>query len=490
MPYFFLVLLKINLVLILFSASYYLILRRLTFYYLNRVFLVFGIVFSSAYPFIDLTALLSSQPTIPAFIPTFNQNVKQFVQQDSVSILWQILTVVFYIGVLLMAVRLLIQFISLRQMHQKSAAGKLQNFNVRILSEEVSPFSFWQTIYINPAMHKGQDLNNILEHEKVHVEEWHTLDIILAEVCVVFYWFNPGVWLMKKAVRENIEFITDAKILKKGIDKKAYQYSLLDVVNLQPSIALVNNFNLSDLKKRIIMMNAKRSSKMNLSRYLLVLPVLIFVTLAFTIDKKNVQKTIAPLTDVLEITLPNSDTRSAIIKPAKARKKVKIVASRQQKKGIDSVKKMTFIFKTQFETSDTTHQSISNELNKLVGQVIDLKTNAIAERKAIVQRFTVKDTLKIDHATMGVFLRDANSKQADKPIRGTINNVVLIKAHKKLSGSENSTEVITSLSNKINYYVDGEKVSNAEIKNLDVNKISNIEIVKGDEGAIHIRTKP
>lgn len=333
MPYFFLVLLKINLVLILFSASYYLILRRLTFYYLNRVFLVFGIVFSSAYPFIDLTALFSNRPTIPAFIPTFNQNVKQFVQQDSVSLLWEILTVVFYIGVLLMAVRLLIQFISLRKMHQKSAAGKLQNFNVRILSEEVSPFSFWQTIYINPAMHKGQDLNNILEHEKVHVEEWHTLDIILAEVCVVFYWFNPGVWLMKKAVRENIEFITDAKILKKGIDKKAYQYSLLDVVNLQPSIALVNNFNLSDLKKRIIMMNAKRSSKMNLSRYLLVLPVLLFVTLAFTIDKKNVQKTIAPLTDVLEITLPNSDTRSAIIKPAKARKKAKTVASRQQKKG-------------------------------------------------------------------------------------------------------------------------------------------------------------
>ena len=489
MPHFFLILLKINLVLILFSATYYLILRRLTFYSLNRVFLIFGIAFSSAYPFINLTGFFADKPSVPAFIPTFNQNVKQFVQQDAVSIFWQVLALVFYVGVLLMAIRLLVQFISLRQMHKKSAVGKIQDFNVRILSEEVSPFSFWQTIYINPALHKTQDLNNILEHEKVHVEEWHTLDIILAEICVVFYWFNPGVWLMKKAVRENIEFITDSKILKKGIDKKAYQYSLLDVGSLQSSVAIVNNFNLSDLKKRIKMMNAKRSSKVNLSRYLLVLPVLLCVTLAFTIDKKNVQKTMAPLSNTIKITLPTSDTKSAVIKPAKARIKNKIKPVPALKKGIDSVKKMTFVFKTQFETTDTTRQSISNELDKLVGQVIDLKTNASAERKAVVQRFTFKDTLKVDQAKIGVFLRDAGLKQVGKPIKGTIHNVVLIKAHSKSSNDPNGAAVISGSTNKIDYYIDGEKPSNAEFKNLDTNKILDIQVIKGNNGAIHIRTK-
>ena len=290
MPHFFIILLKINLVLILFSATYYLVLRRLTFYSINRMFLLFGILFSSAYPFINLTEFFADRKAVPAFVPRLNQQVSQLVQQDAVSVFWQVLTLLFYVGVLVMALRLLIQFISLYKMHKNSSPDRLADYKVRILNDQVSPFSFWQTIYINPRLHKRQDLNNILEHEKVHVEEWHTVDIILAEICVVFYWFNPGVWLMKKAVRENIEFITDAKILKKGIDKKAYQYSLLDVGTLQPSVAIVNNFNLSDLKKRIKMMNAKRSSKVNLTRYLFVLPILLCVTLAFTIDKKEVKK--------------------------------------------------------------------------------------------------------------------------------------------------------------------------------------------------------
>jgi bla regulator protein BlaR1 len=66
-------------------------------------------------------------------------------------------------------------------------------------------------------------------HEQVHVNQWHTIDILLAELSSIFYWFNPGIWLMKKAVRENIEFITDRKILNKGIDSKTYQYSLVSV---------------------------------------------------------------------------------------------------------------------------------------------------------------------------------------------------------------------------------------------------------------------
>ncbi|WP_316797414.1 M56 family metallopeptidase [Pedobacter agri] len=490
MPQFFLILLKINLVLILFSATYYLVLRKLTFYSLNRFFLIFGIAFSSAYPFINLNSFFVDKPSVPAFIPQFNQNVKQFVQQDSVSIFWQALTLVFYLGVLLMAIRLMIQFISLHQMHKKSSVSKIRDFNVRILSEEVSPFSFWQTIYINPALHKTQDLNNILEHEKVHVEEWHTLDIILAEICVVFYWFNPGVWLMKKAVRENIEFITDAKILKKGIDKKAYQYSLLDVGSLQPSIAIVNNFNLSDLKKRIIMMNAKRSSQVNLSRYLLVLPVLICVTLAFTIDSKNAPKAIVPLTNTDKITLANSELKSAIIKPAKAGQKVKVKSAQEPAQKIDSVKKVSFVFNTSFETVDTTHQSISNELGKLVGKVIDFKTEESTDRNAFVQHFTFKDSLKAGPATMGVFLGETGSQQPIKSIKGTINNVVLIKVRSKSLNDPNSAEAVTASSNKIDYYIDGEKASNAEFKSLDVNKILDIRIVKGNNGAIHIRTKP
>src|SRR5205823_646094 len=111
----------------------------------------------------------SGKQPIPGFIPQLNQNLNQLIQEDSVSVFWYSLSVLFYIGFCLMALRLLIQFVSLRQMHKKSTLGKLQDFDVRILSEQVSPFTFWQTIYINPVLHQAQDLNNILEHEKVHV---------------------------------------------------------------------------------------------------------------------------------------------------------------------------------------------------------------------------------------------------------------------------------------------------------------------------------
>lgn len=145
MPHFFIILLKINLVLILFSATYYLVLRRLTFYSINRVFLLFGIIFSSAYPFINLTAFFAAQKAVPAFVPQFNQQVSQLVQQNAVSIFWQGLTVLFYIGVIVMGMRLLVQFMSLYRMHKKSSPEQLNNYHVRILNDEVSPFSFWQT---------------------------------------------------------------------------------------------------------------------------------------------------------------------------------------------------------------------------------------------------------------------------------------------------------------------------------------------------------
>ena len=295
MPTLFVLLFKINLVLIIFAAAYYLVLRKLTFYAINRAFLMFGILFSSAYPFINLSSLSDRYKKISSIVPQINQGVSEYIKQDNIPAYWQAANILFWVGALIMASRLALQFISLYRIHKGSEPGLASDYKIRILTDDVGPFSFWQTIYINPKLHEKQDLDNILKHERVHVEEWHTLDIILAEVSLVFYWFNPGVWLMKRAVRENIEFITDAKILKKGIDKKTYQYSLLHTGQLVPAMAIVNNFNLSDLKKRIKMMNARRSSPLALSRYLFLLPLLLITTLAFTITRKHKPEKFVPV---------------------------------------------------------------------------------------------------------------------------------------------------------------------------------------------------
>lgn len=347
MPDLLLILFKINLVLLLFATTYYLILRRLTFYTLNRIFLVGGILFSTIYPFIDLTDFFQRQqqltPGVGAFVPGID--VKELIGKPYIMDYWQAGVLLFYVGAACMAARLCIQFISLYRIHRNSSPGAVNNLPVRILKGQISPFSFWQTVYINPELHAENELDTILAHEQVHVKEWHTLDIILAEVSAVFYWFNPGVWLMKRAIKENIEFITDARIVKRGIDKKSYQYSLLGIGNLENKVSLVNNFNLSDLKKRIKMMNAKRSSPKKLLLYAFILPVLLITTLAFTINKKAMEKHLDPLTRALPATplfIATEKPAATIIPEQLAKPAPKAPVSKKQK-ALLPAKKITFI---------------------------------------------------------------------------------------------------------------------------------------------------
>ncbi|MXV14567.1 M56 family metallopeptidase [Hufsiella ginkgonis] len=322
MPQLFIILFKINLVLLLFAAAYYGVLRRLTFYTLNRSFLVFGIVFSSAYPFIDLTDLyhrfFPANDQLAAYVPELNQRVTGLTPPALLTVNWELMMIVFYAGTAAMALRLIIQLVSLYGVHRRSAPGSVANHPVRILTEAMGPFSFWRNVYINPALHRESELRTILEHEKIHIRQWHTADILLAELSIVFYWFNPGVWLIKKAVKENLEFITDEKMLTRGVDRKTYQYSLLAVGNLAPATTIATNFNLSDLKKRILMMNSRRSSRLTLGRYVLVLPVLLLITLAFTVSDKEIQKQLAPLQQVF---IRPGEIKEASVLPAATTKK-------------------------------------------------------------------------------------------------------------------------------------------------------------------------
>ena len=291
MPELFTLLLKVNIALVLFCLGYYLVLRKLTFYTLNRAYLITGIIFSSAYPFIDLSVFAQRHHQIVAPV----QNVVIVWQAPAQNLVkqaayWNWLEILFWAGAIVFAARLLFQLASLYKIYKRSTADNINGQQVRIVKGDISPFSFWKSIYVNPEKLSSTDLKNVLAHEQVHVDEWHTLDILLTEISVIFYWFNPGIWMMKRAVRENIEFITDRKILQKGLDSKAYQYSLLNITFNQPAPAISSNFNFSTLKKRITMMNAKRSSNLNLTRYALLVPVVMICLLTFSLSKAEAVK--------------------------------------------------------------------------------------------------------------------------------------------------------------------------------------------------------
>lgn len=294
MPALFTFLFKVNIALVLFCLGYYLVLRRLTFYTLNRIYLITAILFSSLYPWMNINNFIQRHQQLTSSV----QNVIIRWKMPAVKLIkpleqhsyWYWAEIAFWTGVALLAARLIMQLISLHRLHKHSEPGKVHNYTVRLIHGDVNPFSFWRNIYINPNKLSSNDLEKVLEHEYIHVSEWHTLDILVAELSTVFYWFNPGIWLMKKAVKENIEFITDRKILQKGADSKQYQYSLLNVSMAGTPNNLVNNFNISTIKKRIIMMNAQRSSRFSLTRYMVIVPAVILLLLVFSISKAAIAK--------------------------------------------------------------------------------------------------------------------------------------------------------------------------------------------------------
>lgn len=281
MPDLFLYLLQVNVALVLFYQAYRFLLHPLTFYTLNRFFLVFGIVFSLAYPLIDVSQVLRPHQQLSAQFAAVAldwRTVELMPEPAQVPVFWQVLTVLFWVGAGIMALRLLGQRLSLYRIHQQSRPAWHGSFPYRLVDGKVNPFSFWQTAYLNPNQHRPEELIAILGHEHIHVRQWHTLDVLLCEANIILCWVNPGAWLLKRAVKENLEFITDRQMM----NSKVYQYSLVRISGLSQGAALVNNFNFLTIKKRITMMNKKKSPLMHIVRYAVLVPLIAAPMFTFT----------------------------------------------------------------------------------------------------------------------------------------------------------------------------------------------------------------
>jgi hypothetical protein len=178
-------------------------------------------------------------------------------------------------GVLLFGANFFLQVAVL--VYQSYARPVMRDGRFRIveISGNRAPCSFGNTIFINPEKYDWETYNQILIHEKVHISGRHTLDILLAEIAVVLQWFNPFVWLYRREVENNLEFLTDASVLEhREVERSAYQLSLLRVSAPHLPFSITNNYNQSLLKRRIVMMNSKRSSSHTVWKYFFLIPLL------------------------------------------------------------------------------------------------------------------------------------------------------------------------------------------------------------------------
>lgn len=156
-----------------------------------------------------------------------------------------------------------------------------------------SPFSFFKWIVLDPSMHSGLALNNIIAHEAEHARQWHSTDLLLAEIQKICLWFNPFAWIHQRLVQENLEYLADRAVLDNGFEKKQYQYNLLNTVMQARELPLTNSFAQSLLKKRIQMMNRKPSHYLVWSKYVALL-ALIYVSSAFVAPYREQIVELAP----------------------------------------------------------------------------------------------------------------------------------------------------------------------------------------------------
>lgn len=272
--------LKINVAIALFYAFYRLFFYKDTFFTWRRAALLCFFAISAVYPLLNIQTWITEQEPMVAMadlyadivLPEFTITPEQ-ATSDWKTLLLQTVGFAYWGMVIVLAIRFFIQLAGIIRLAFRCRKAKIGNTNVHLLRQASGPFSFFHWIFSHPTSHTEDELSEILTHEQTHANQWHSIDVLVSEIVCIFCWFNPFAWLMKREIRTNLEYLADNRVLETGHDSKAYQYHLLGLSHHKAAATIYNSFNVLPLKKRIKMMNKKRTREIGRTKYLMFLPL-------------------------------------------------------------------------------------------------------------------------------------------------------------------------------------------------------------------------
>ncbi len=286
-------LLKSAAVLAVFVLIYHFLLRRLTFFQANRFFLLFGLFASIAFPLVEITQTVYVEQTEAVFIPSNfatptaaalempSQEIHEpLIETESLLYLLYSVIGLFFLG------KIIIELASLARLIRSGEKIRLEQFFLVSLSRKLTPFSFFHYICHSRGEEKTPEFDLIINHEKVHARQWHSLDVILSNIYCAVFWFNPLAWWIKRQITENLEFIADAEAKAANTSSISYERTLLSVLASQPQPALANNFFTPSIKKRIVMLQKETSARWHAYKYALILPVIVIFLYSFNVVEK------------------------------------------------------------------------------------------------------------------------------------------------------------------------------------------------------------
>ena len=244
-------LLKINVALIVLYGFYRAMFGQDTFFGWHRAMLVGIYIVAMCIPLLDMETLIRSNESAVSMAYAYAEVVLPpvTVQAKAHVFSWTaIMRVVYLAMTALLAGRFIWQIASICRLAHRCRVQTIDGVRVHVIDGKNSPFSFFGWIFLNPDAQSAAQRQEIIIHETTHARQMHSLDVLFAELFAVVCWFNPFVWLLKREIRINLEFLADSSVIARGNDRKAYQYHLLGLTYQKNVATVSNNFNVFEQK--------------------------------------------------------------------------------------------------------------------------------------------------------------------------------------------------------------------------------------------------
>ena len=513
MGIFLIYILKSAVCLSLFYLFYRLLLSKETFHRFNRIALL-GILFLSLLiPFIEVTT--AHQTELSQTVLTVEQLLMMaeamdpaemsVAQPEELSISWvQVLLLFYLVGIIFFACRNLYSLSRLLLLIKSGKRERLEGgVRLIVLEREVAPFSWMRYIVIS-RKDLEEDGREILIHEMAHIQNRHSIDLLVADICIFFQWFNPGIWLLKQELQNIHEYEADETVINEGIDAKDYQLLLIKKAVGTRLYSMANSFNHSKLKKRITMMLKEKSNPWAKLKYLYILPVAAIAVTAFA--RPEISETAE------EISAVKVNDLTAIVE-------AKAIKSTEESVQISTVSQDTV--KVNYVPTEVSRKlqgtavfEVVEEMPEFPGGVDammeylqkELRYPESAKEKGIQGRVTVqfiidkegnvtnsKVTRSVDKDMDAEAIRLVKAMPKWKPgmqkgkavaVKYTVPVVFRLEGGKTVNSQVTVNSKVSEFSvqgmNNPLYIVDGKEVTSSILSALDVNKIESMTVLKNE----------
>lgn len=522
MGMFFIYSIKVAICLVAFYLFYKLLLSRDTFHAFNRATLLLLMLLSLVLPFVSLSI---DEPTV------VNNGMVQVEQllvagvtgedtQPASLTLVQVLFMVYMVGVVVSVGREIVSLAGLYKLISGRDHVTIDNgIRIIVIDGDMAPFSWFNNIVISRSDYES-GRREILIHEMAHISHHHSLDILLCNVLLIFQWFNPAVWLLRRELRNIHEYEADEAVLASGANAAEYQLLLIRKAVGERLFSMANNLNHNSLKKRITMMLTKRSNPWNRVKVLLTVPVAAVAVVAFATPKaESLSREIEHESDaIVSSVVKSTSDKAALVAQGKTSGEETVNAmGRADNTLIDNdIQRMTSMDDDVYEVVEKMPEFPGGiaELMKYLSSNIKYPVEAhkAGIQGRVVVSFivnkdgTVKDAKivrSVDKSIDAEALRVISAMPKWQPgyqdgkavsVRYTVPVTFRLtgesgKVQSTGAGNDNTNVKISSGNNNVNisfkdtryYVINGVHVDAAEVKKISADKIKEIVVLKGEK---------